>query len=210
MTLRIRDRVFRLEAARLWGELPDPHPIGGYAPGDPGPRPLLALQIVGAPERFDDDDWQPMAYHDWLSFPSRDRRDLANRRLTWTESIDPESGAPNGAFYVWQHADIHAAELRFGARNGTALEIEWSGVCDILWDNDLYSAQVPFSAHAQAIFEGVIVRGSGRDDAEAFRARLGAHLDVDDFAQGPIVASGAYEDGVAIATCTFSPIAGSR
>lgn len=208
MQLTIRDLVFPITSARLSGAMFDPYWCATLNAGL-SPKPVLALELEAAELERDETMWAPTLYHTWLSFPSRDWRTIAGRRLTWESAADPETGEPNGVMYVLEHASIHAVELVFGDREGTHFEVEWRGVCDIFWDSDQYGERVPFAATARAHFSNVRLHGSARDDARSFRERFALHLNVDDFEQGPVINEGhAYDDGMRMTSCVFTPKGG--
>jgi hypothetical protein len=52
------------------------------------------------------------------------------------------------------------------------------------------------------------VQGSAADDAAALRLRLGEYLDPDDFTQGEVEEDGAYDSGVRMRRCKFTPVGG--
>ena len=82
-------------------------------------------------------------------------------------------------------------------------------MCDIFWDNDQYGERVPFAATTQARFSDIRLHGSARDDARSFRERFALHLNVDDFGQGHLINEGhAYEDGMGMTLCVFTPKGG--
>jgi hypothetical protein len=203
--LTIRDLVFPIDRATLHAGMWDPYWSNKWN-GGAAPKPMLALELQAAELERDDAMWAPKLYNEWLPFPSRDWRAIANRRIAWTTAFDATTGEPNGSMYVFEHADIHEAELVFGDRTGFDFDISWRGVCDIFWDEGEYGQRVPFAATARARFSQVHVSGSARDDAASFRERFAAHLNPDDFDQGPVLANGgAYDDGMRMTYCVFTP-----
>lgn len=205
MQLKIRDRVFPIEAATLTGGMYDPYWTAKYNRGL-APKPMLALELQAGEAEYDGSVWRPKLYHDWLPFPSRDWRNIGGRKLTWPSAFGAEVGNPNGAMYVFEHADIHEAELVFGNCNGVMFEISWRGICDVFWDQADYGQRVPFEATARARFDHIHLHGSEKDDARSYRQRLALHLDPDQYEQGPVLADGArYEDGVRMTYCVFTP-----
>jgi hypothetical protein len=202
MHIKIRDRVFPVESASLSGSLADPYWCAKWGGGE-APKPGLTLEINASSVAHDEADWKPKLYHDWLTFPSRDWRHIANRTLTWRAEHDPD---PSGCMYIFEHASVHASELRFGGRTGSSFAIEWRGVCDIFWDSSEYGEHVPFEAIADARFTDVLLHGSARDSDASFRKRFDLHFAVADFDQGPIVPGhGTYDDGVTMTSCRFTP-----
>lgn len=209
MHLKLRDRVFDIDAATLSGFMTDPYWSATYG-GGAIPTPGLAIKLATKVRRIGDDEWRPSLYNEWLSFPTRDWRDIADTTLRWRSADDEAQGlgccVTNGALYAFEHADIHQAELIIGARHGAAFDIDWRGAADIFWDNAEYGAKVPFEAHARATFEGVTMNGNVRDDARSYRDRFAAHFNPDDFVQQDIVDwNASYEDGTGITSCKFLP-----
>jgi hypothetical protein len=208
MQLTLRDRVFQIESATLSGGMWDPYWSNKYDYGA-APRLSLALELKFAPREHDEATWQPMLYHDSLSFPTRDWRDIAGQRLSWTSPLNEQTGEHNGCMYVFEHADIHEGELTFGDRTGVDFEVAWRGVCDIFWDESDYGRLVPFAATARARFSKVLLHGSAKDDVGSFRERFAQHLNLDDFDHGEIVRDGGtYDDGMPTSYCIFTPKAG--
>ncbi|MDH6194103.1 hypothetical protein M2272_000724 [Mycobacterium frederiksbergense] len=115
-------------------------------------KPKTMWQAAGV--NYDDEIWSPIISHDWLPFPFRDWRALANRETTWTEVIDAQTGERDGNMCVFGHHDIHEAELEFGDRNDLDFDVSWHGLCDIFWDDD-FGQRVPFAATAKARFGDV-------------------------------------------------------
>lgn len=205
MQLVIRDLVFPIESATLQAGMWDPYWSNKWN-GGRTPKPMLSLELQAAELEHGDTMWAPRLYNEWLPFPSQDWRDIANRTITWRTAVDAETREPNGSMYVFEHASIHEANLLFGARNGLEFDISWRGVCDIFWDQGDYGTRVPFAATANARFSNVLVHGSARDDAASFRDRFAAHLNSSDFEQGPVIVHGhAYEDGMKMTSCVFTP-----
>lgn len=200
MQLTIRDRAFPIERVTLGAEMQDPcgHKntwIGGFVP-----KPMLFLELEAAWLDYDGEIWSPILTYDWLPFPSRDWRALANREIRWTEVIDSETGMRNGNMYVFGHHDIYESELVFGDRDGLDFDVSWHGLCDIFWDDD-FGERVPFAATAKARFRDVRLHGCGKEDADAFLERFALYLNPDDFVQGPVVTDGRYKT----THCLFTP-----
>ena len=74
------------------------------------------------------------------------------------------------AFYVFEHANISKASLRFVERVGVKFRFDWEGLCDIHWDDE-YGKDVPFAASGWAEYTGIIAYGSEFDTHELLRAR---------------------------------------
>jgi hypothetical protein len=163
---------------------------------------------VEAERETEGEMWRPRVYHENLQFRIRRWLEIAGRAVEWSERYEEESGEPNGGFYVVEHGGIPHARLSFFERDGTRFRFEWTGACDVFWDEE-YSQDVPFSVSGWAEFTGVIVRGSESDTDETLRGRLAQYLDPGDFAQGPLCMDGhCYESGVKMAHARFSPLVG--
>ena len=201
MQLLLRDRVFPIIETSLTGYLADPYWSRKWNRGVV-PLPGLAIELKAGEREFDGDYWSPMLYNEELRFPSRNWRDIAGRRLSWSGAGDDGNGPP-GALYIWEHASLQANELVFGARDGTDFDITWRGLYDIFW-SEPYGQAVPFSATAKAAFTQIVLNGSEHDNEQSYRARFTEHFDPDDFEQQPIVRPGhCYDDGTPISSCTF-------
>jgi hypothetical protein len=192
------------DGAELSAAIPDPYWSLKYNPtGDAG---LVWSLDVGTEPEVGGEMWRPRAYHENLHFPIRRWMDVAGQFVEWSARYEEESGEPNGGFYVMEHGDIPRANLRFFERDGVTFRFEWTGVCDVFW-NDEYGQDVPFSAAGWAEFTSVIVYGSESDTDETFRARLAEYLDLRDFIQGPLCCDGhCYESGVKMAHTVFTPV----
>ncbi len=204
MRLLLRDRTFAITRATLTGQIPDPHWHSKFdASGDAGLSWSIELETEG--REFDGETWQPYVYHETLKYPIRRWTDFQGAVFEWSSPFDASTHSHNGGFYVFGHEDISRATLRLGERRGTTLAFEWSGICDVNWDDD-YGSDVPFRAEGWVSLTGVIVRGSSRDQDEEFLRRLALHLEASDFVVPTIQRStNSYDDGVTIAHATFEP-----
>lgn len=205
MQLTLRDRVFPIESATLSAGMWDPYWSKKY---DGGATPRLAwmLELKCAQREHDEAVWGPYLYHDNLIFPFRNWRDIAGQQRTWTTALDEHTGDHNGCMYVFEHADIHAGALSFGAWAGQHIDVSWNGVCDVFWDEVDYGKRVPFTAAATVRFTNVLLHGNVKDDERSYRDRLALHLNPDDFDQAEITNNGGtYEDGMGTTYCMFTP-----
>jgi hypothetical protein len=206
MRITLKDRRFSVKSATLSAWIPDLYWSVKYNPnGDH--RLSWSLEVEGEPEP-DNDMWAVLVYHNKLHFPIRHWQEVLGQVVEWDSAVDDGSGEPNGAFYVLEHEAIHRAKLRFVERDGLKFRFEWSGVCDVFWDEE-YESGLPFLAEGWATFTGVTVRGSEADTEESLRNRLAAYLDFRDFEQGPLCRGGTYNDGIGMTQAEFTPISSS-
>ena len=169
MRFTLRSKTFAVKSAELSAAIPDPYWSRTYNPkGDP--RLFWSLDVE-AERETEGEMWRPRVYHENLQFRIRRWLEMAGRVVEWSERYDEESGEPNGGFYVVEHGDIPHARLSFFERDGTRFRFEWTGACDVFWDEE-YNQDVPFSVSGWAEFTGVIVRGSESDTGETLRGRL--------------------------------------
>jgi hypothetical protein len=198
----LKDRSFEVESATVGARVPDPNHSNQYNYAG-----LTWILEIDAMERiFDNVAWRPGIYHDSLRLPVRRWTDIVGRELRWTSSFDEQTGKPNGSFYVFEHAEIVEASLRFLDRDRRAIHILWTGLCNVFW-GDEYGVNVPFEVDAWLSFAEIIVNGSERDTDESLRERLVQHIDVKDFVQQPMqLGTHTYEDGIKMAHGVFTPI----
>lgn len=205
MGLILKDRSFVIERATVSATIPDPYWSRKYNPGG-DPRLFWCLDVKAKPEDHDGEILEVLVYHENLHFPIRRWTEVAGQLVEWSAPYDEDSGEPNGGFYVFEHAAIHRARLRFGERDGVRFRFGWEGVCDVFWDEEHWQ-EVPFAASDWADFTGVTVRASESDTPESMRHRLAQYLDVRDFVQGPFIRGRhCYEDGVGMADTLFTPV----
>ena len=203
MTFTIKGLSFDVAEAGIQCTIGDPHWLETYGGGG-DVAPVWALSCRASKKKVQGHTWAPRAYQENLHLPIRDWRALAGQTVVWSEPRDDDDEA-NGGFYVFEHEDIHDGVLRFLEWEGHRIRFEWTGHCDIHFDDD-YDTGVPFRIEAAALFEGLRVSGSGQDDETAFRARAGRFFDLDVFEQGALERGPArYEDGVEMAECRFRP-----
>jgi len=200
--LTLRDRAFQIEQATLSAQMQDPYWCDKWN-GGVSWQPLLSLELQAAEVEYDGEIWSPVLSHDWLPFPSRDWRALANREVKWPEAA--VTGPQDGDMYVFGHHDVYEDELVFGDRRGLEVDVSWHGLCDIFWDEE-FGERVPFAATATTRFSAVCLLGCGQDDADTFLERFALYLNPDDFVQGAVLADGnRYADGMPMARCLFTP-----
>jgi hypothetical protein len=204
MELTLRNKTFPLKSAKLSAAIPDPYWSRTYNPK--GDARLFWSLHVDAEREAEEQAWRPRVYHENVRFPIRRWMEVAEQVVEWSERYDAESGEPNGGFYVFEHGDIPRARLSFFERDGASFRFEWTGVCDVFWDEE-YGLDVPFSATGWAEFTGAIVCGSESDTDETLRGRLAQYLDPRDFAQGSLCMDGhRYGSGIKMAHALFSPL----
>lgn len=205
MQLRLRDLVFDIESATLGAGLVDPHWAAKYDPKNPV-RLNWSLTIECKELEHKDEFLAPSASHDTLQPAIRRWTEWPGQVFEWSRPYDRVTGKPIGGFYVFDHNDIRRGRLEFLARSGVEFEIAWSGACDVNWTWK-YGKSVPFALRAVARFTSIVVHGNERDTDATLRERLAQHLSLDGLKQSPIeLSSHRYEDGVAMASCTFEPV----
>ena len=203
--LSLKNFVFDIAGVTLSGTILDPYWSRKYDRGRDASL-LWSLEVDTRKQIVNDESWAPHVYHHTLRLPVRRWINIQGQSIAWNVPFDKRTGEPNGRFYVFEHANISRANLRFGERVGLKFRFDWEGLCDIHWDDE-YGKDVPFAASGWAVFTGIIAYGSEFDSDELFRARLKQYVDVDDFTQEPIQFNGhAYEDGVKMAHALFKPI----
>ena len=203
MAFTIRDLPFAVAEAGLRCTIGDPHWLDTYGGGG-DVQPVWALSCQATKREVRGHVWAPHAYQENLHLPIRDWRALAGQAVAWTSARDDDDEA-NGGFYVFEHGDIPHGVLRFLERKGDLVRVDWSGRCDIHFDDD-YDEQVPFRIDAWAKFEGLLVKGSERDDDASIRARAERFFDLDALEPGRLERGpGRYQDGVETAECWFRP-----
>ena len=203
--LALKNLVFGIAGATLSGAMPDPYWSRKYDRG--GDATLRwSLEVDTRGQILNDESWAPHVYHHTLRFPVRHWIHIQGQSVAWNFPFDARTGQPNGGFYVFEHANISRASLRFIERRGVNFRFSWEGLCDVHWDDE-YGKDVPFAANGWATFTGIIAYGSEFDTNERLRARLEQYVDADDFTQEPIQFNGhSYEDGVKMAHALFKPI----
>ena len=203
MTFTIRRLRFDVAEAGIRCTIGDPHWLATYGGGG-DVRPVWALSCQASEKRVRGYDWAPHAYQENLYLPIRDWRALAGQTVSWSEPRDDDD-EPNGGFYVFEHEDIPDGVLRFLEWDHDRIRFEWTGHCDIHFDDD-YDEGVPFRIEAWATFDGLRVSGSEKDDVAKVRARAERFFDLGGFEQGPLERGPArYQDGVEMADCWFRP-----
>ena len=203
--LALKALVFDIAGATLSGTIPDPYWSRKF---DRGGDAMLrwSLDVDTTRQILNDESWAPYLYHHTLRLPVRRWIHIQGQSVAWNVPFDARTGQPNGGFYVFEHAKISRASLRFIERLGVKFRFNWEGLCDIDWDDE-YGKDVPFAANGWATFTGIIAYGSEFDTDELLRARVEHYIDVDDFTQEPIQFNGhSYEDGVKMARALFKPI----
>lgn len=131
--LRLRDRTFSLDSANLQYE-----------------RETWILQIDANPKEFDGELWTPSLYHQGLRMSARDPAELQGQSTSWRHKSDRTYHHPElGLMYVFGHHDVYETTLRFGDFIGGNIEVEWSGLCDVFWD-DNFKERVPFQCQCLA------------------------------------------------------------
>jgi hypothetical protein len=204
VTFTIRDLPFEIAEAGIRCTIGDPHWLETYGGGG-DVQPVWALDCQAVRKRVLGYDWAPHAYQENLYLPIRDWRQLAGQTVRWSQAWDDEHDEANGGFYVFEHEDIPDGVLRFIEWRDLDIRLDWSGHCDIHFDDD-YDEGVPFRIDAWAAFDGLLVKGSEQDDEASFRARAARFFDLDGFEQAALERGPArYEDGVEMAECWFRP-----
>jgi hypothetical protein len=201
----IRDLRFDVAEAGLRCTIGDPHWLETYGGGG-DVAPVWALSCQAAAKTVRGHSWAPHAYQENIHLAIRDWRALAGRTIEWTEPWDAGHDEANGGFYVFEHGDIRDGVLRFHEWDGDRIRLEWTGHCDIQFDDE-YDTAVPFRVEAWAAFEGLLVKGSGKDDESSVRSRAARFFDLHSFTQQPLERGPArYQDGVEMAECWFRPV----
>src|SRR6185369_8709675 len=98
--------------------------------------------------------WEPMITHETLRFKIARWIDLAGQVAQWDSPYDKRTGEPNGAFYVFEHADILQATLKFIERDGIKFRFTWDGSCNVFYGKT-YGENVPFHIDDWATFAAV-------------------------------------------------------
>lgn len=199
--LTLRDRQFVLVGGVISATLEDPHWVARYD-GPRGPRLFWSIRFDTVGREFDEELWEPSSYVEALFLDIRDWRSLSGVRIAWKD----RDAAPEGTgFYVFGHEHIKAGSLSFGGRDRCTFKVDWSGSCDIYW-NELFNQDVPFSISGTAEFAGVTANCSERDTLQSVTDRLAANLDLDSLHPGEFeVLPQSYQDGTRIARCRFLP-----
>ncbi|MCM3337489.1 hypothetical protein M3650_02205 [Paenibacillus sp. MER TA 81-3] len=203
MPLKIKDRQFPIKEAAITATLLDPYWIDTYGPEYP--RHLLwSLNIDTVPREYDEEQWEPRLHHENLNFALRSWKGLEGKRHCWSEPLDAE-GEPEGGIYVFGHEDITEGNLHIGTRRGNHFQVDWKGVCHIYWDDE-YGSDVPFELNCTAVFTGIQINCSEKDDERIVAERLSKWIDTGDLQQLPIqYSSHQYESGVGMASAKFIP-----
>lgn len=129
--LRLRDRTFSLGGASLQYE-----------------RQTWLLQIEANPREFDGELWTPSLYHQGLRMPARSPAELQGLSTSWRHNSDQTYPHPElGLMYIFGHHAVYETTLSFGNFNGSNIELEWFGLCDVFWDDD-YKERVPFQCRS--------------------------------------------------------------
>ena len=205
--LQLADLSFDIESATLCAAMADPYWCDTYNSGN-GKSLLWALDVRTVPAEVDGEKWSPYVYHHGMALSARCWTLLAGQSISWDAPYD-ENGESNGGFYVWEHGDISFGELKIVNRTGVELDVEWSGVCAVNW-NEKHGEKVEFSLKTNVRFRDINVRGNENDTLVTLGERLSKFLDLGGLVQGDLESNGhSYESGIAMANCKFFPAEGA-
>ena len=194
--------AFDVRRAELGAQLADPHWVQKWAPDEPpGLRWWLAVDCAPR-DRHDLDEVH--LEHESLRLPVRSWTELAPRTIEWHEPFDLATNEPQGRVYMADHGDIPEGRIELLRQVGARVEVRWRGRCDLHLD-EVLGAGVPFELEAPATLTRIVVQGSEPDDDASLRARLAAHLRIDELEPGPLRIGGRYEDSVEMRSMTFTP-----
>jgi hypothetical protein len=132
-TLLLRNRSFRVSSAVV-------------------KRGIEAWFIEIETERveYDGEWWAPCVYHQGLAIPAQSGEELSGVVVKWREPPEPRYQHPELPFmYVFGHHDVRHATLKFGRYENGHIEVEWNGICDVLWEGE-FASDVPFSVRCRA------------------------------------------------------------
>jgi hypothetical protein len=175
----LKDLRFEVENATLLGHVYDPYPYEGNW------TLCWSINISMKERDVDGEIWCPRLYHDSFRLAVRRWFDVSEQPLVWDAAFNSTTGEPNGGLYVFEHGDIPQATLRFLERNGRNLKVDWTGKCNVFWD-ERYGENIPFTVETTVRFDYVDVRGTAQDNDATLLERLALFLDPGDFVQHPI------------------------
>jgi hypothetical protein len=134
--LTLRDREFSVSSAdiRLYEDLDS-----------------CSIEITAEPISFDGEWWGPRLYHQGINLhPARKPADLPGNIFSWQSNHDANYAHPEpGLIYVFGHHDVYDCELSFGEVKDGLIELRWSGLCDVFWDEP-FMEKVPFFCQCRA------------------------------------------------------------
>lgn len=100
-----------------------------------------AVDIQAFGEEFDGEEWAPRLYHQGLKLPATELRGIA---LRWSNPPEPGYAHPEfGFIHVFGHHAVRDCTLKFRAAAEGQIELEWVGICDVLWSEE-FRENVPF------------------------------------------------------------------
>lgn len=185
-TLAIRDREFNITEATLSGGLYVES--GATRVGATGTwfrrkkpraeqRPIWGcnwiLNIETDGREFASDDskfpetWQPRAYSENLPLQVRSWKELDGLTIECDGPSQEEKCQLIGPFhlYVYEHADVTRNRLHFSEINGTSLNLDWDGLCNVYAGD--YFEDIPFRVKTRVEFIGIRIVESDPSAAHA-------------------------------------------
>ncbi len=157
------------------------------------PKGLWSLKLVCKPHEVRSlglsEELAPRLTIEGLPFEGQDWRDFVGLEV-YQDGAWRGDGDPEASVHVVQGGDLYEAQVRVVGHEGTLLNVEIDGTCDIFFD-DAHDTDVPLRLAAAVPFEGVKFRFRGEGAASldpAGRAReiLSTSLAVGAFADPDI------------------------
>ena len=132
-TLSLRERIFQVREAKLAKD------------GE-----LWSLEIETKDEEFDGETWSPYLYHQGLKLGNIAANQLAGMVSSWHACTDAAYPHPElGILYVFGHEPMYECELCFGPIEEGRIEVKWTGLCDVFWD-DTFKDKIVFALECHA------------------------------------------------------------
>ena len=111
---------------------------------------IWSIEIDTESQEYDGENWAPSLYHQGLRLQVQAAEALQGQTLKWNSSTEPVHEHPElGIMYVFGHHEIRISELNFGKVEHGQIELDWSGECDVYWD-DKFHEGVPFRCKCTA------------------------------------------------------------
>jgi len=135
-TLKIKDRAFKITLATISEKIEN------------NGKKRWNLKIETEGEKYNDIMWAPSITGENMLVSAPELESIVGKEVEIKEAYNQEGQEYMLIMYVFEHHDTRENKIKFLSKNGNKLLVDWTGKCDIFW-NDEYGENVPFSVEAE-------------------------------------------------------------